>query len=117
MAKSLGQGWYKLWRAKEAAAFVETSASQGKICLGYVSVSFGRGDTWALTGVCEPDILSRYFRMRGYNVLHPMGWDAFGLPAENYYYKIHPEVAVKRNIKNFKRQLNEPGFSYIGAVK
>ena len=59
-------------------------------------------------------ILSRYYRMRGFNVLHPMGWDAFGLPAENYAIqkKIHPRFVVEKNIKNFTKQLRSLGFSY-----
>jgi leucyl-tRNA synthetase len=60
------------------------------------------------------DCISRYSRMQGYNVLHPMGWDAFGLPAENYALKtgISPQQAVQENIKNFKQQLMQMGFSY-----
>jgi leucyl-tRNA synthetase len=53
-------------------------------------------------------------RMQGHNVLHPMGWDAFGLPAEQYALKnkIHPRIAVEKNIANFKAQLSKIGFSY-----
>src|ERR1700750_2329330 len=65
-------------------------------------------------GYIAPDIYSRHMRMRGRNVLHPMGWDAFGLPAENYALKnkIHPRIAVERNITNFKSQLAKIGFDY-----
>ena len=69
-------------------------------------------------GHCEgqtaTDIVARYKRMRGFNVLHPMGWDSFGLPTENYAIKmgIHPEEITKRNIKTFKRQLKALGCSY-----
>ncbi len=65
-------------------------------------------------GYIATDIYSRFKRMNGFNVLHPMGWDAFGLPAENYAIKnkIHPEVAVKKNIKRFKEQLGIIGFDY-----
>ena len=60
------------------------------------------------------DIVSRYKRMNGYNVLHPMGWDAFGLPAEQYAIKTgqHPRVTTEANINNFRRQLQELGFAY-----
>lgn len=60
------------------------------------------------------DVLARYFRMRGYNVLHPMGWDAFGLPAENdaIAKKVNPHQLVPKNIANFKRQMQMLGFSY-----
>ena len=65
-------------------------------------------------GYTATDIVSRYKRMKGYNVLHPMGWDSFGLPAENYAIKTgtHPDVITKENIKTFTRQLKSLGFSY-----
>jgi leucyl-tRNA synthetase len=65
-------------------------------------------------GYTATDILARYKRMRGFNVLHPMGWDAFGLPAEQYAIKTgtHPRVTTERNIENFKRQIRSLGFSY-----
>jgi leucyl-tRNA synthetase len=65
-------------------------------------------------GYIATDIYSRFKRMNGFNVLHPMGWDAFGLPAENYAIKnkINPEIAVKNNIKKFKGQLEKIGFDY-----
>lgn len=65
-------------------------------------------------GYTATDILSRYKRTRGFNVLHPMGWDAFGLPAEQYALKtgIHPAETTKKAIDNFRRQLQTLGFSY-----
>ncbi len=65
-------------------------------------------------GYTATDIVSRYKRMRGFNVLHPMGWDAFGLPAENYAVKTgtHPRLTTERNIETFRRQLQMFGFSY-----
>src|SRR3989442_1490547 len=61
-----------------------------------------------------PDCWSRYKRLQGFNVLHPMGWDAFGSPAENDAIQkgIHPRVGTQRNIENFKRQLHEIGAMY-----
>ena len=60
------------------------------------------------------DIVARKKRLEGYNVLYPMGWDAFGLPTENYAIKnkIHPKIVTKNNIANFKRQLKSLGFSF-----
>ncbi len=60
------------------------------------------------------DIVARKKRLQGYNVLYPMGWDAFGLPTENYAIKnhIHPEIVTKDNIANFKKQLKSLGFSF-----
>jgi leucyl-tRNA synthetase len=65
-------------------------------------------------GYTATDILARYRRMRGFNVLHPMGWDAFGLPAEQYAVETntHPRVTTERNINTFRRQIQSLGFSY-----
>ncbi len=65
-------------------------------------------------GYTATDIVARYKRMKGFNVLHPMGWDAFGLPAEQYAIKTgqHPAITTHANIDNFRRQLKMLGFSY-----
>ena len=65
-------------------------------------------------GYTATDIIARFKRMNGFNVLHPMGWDSFGLPAEQYAIKTgqHPSVTTFRNIDNFRRQLKMLGFSY-----
>jgi leucyl-tRNA synthetase len=65
-------------------------------------------------GYIATDVYSRFKRMNGFNILHPMGWDAFGLPLENYAIKnkINPEIAVKKNIKRFKDQLHMIGLDY-----
>src|SRR6266542_4473778 len=65
-------------------------------------------------GYTATDIVARYKRMRGFNVLHPMGWDAFGLPAEQYAIKSgqHPAVTTRENVAKFKLQLKRIGFSY-----
>ncbi len=65
-------------------------------------------------GYTATDILCRYMRMNGRDVLHPMGWDAFGLPAENFALQtgIHPREVTRKNIANFKRQIRSLGFSY-----
>ena len=65
-------------------------------------------------GYTATDIVARYQRLRGFNVLHPMGWDAFGLPAEQYAIKTgtHPQETTANNVARFKRQLQALGFSY-----
>jgi leucyl-tRNA synthetase len=65
-------------------------------------------------GYTATDIIARYKRMKGFNVLHPMGWDAFGLPAEQYAIKtgIHPRITTQKSIENFKRQLKSIGLSF-----
>jgi leucyl-tRNA synthetase len=65
-------------------------------------------------GYCATDVVARYKRMRGFNVLHPMGFDAFGLPAEQYAveHNVHPAITTERNIHTYRRQLKTFGFSY-----
>ncbi len=65
-------------------------------------------------GYTATDIITRMKRMRGFNVLHPMGWDAFGLPAENFAIKtgIHPRVTTEKAVANFRRQIDSIGFAY-----
>ena len=65
-------------------------------------------------GYTATDIVCRYKRMRGFNVLHPMGWDAFGLPAEQFAIEkgVHPAVTTQKNVENFRRQIKSLGFSY-----
>ena len=65
-------------------------------------------------GYTATDIIARYKRLRGFNVLHPMGWDAFGLPAEQYAIKSgqHPAITTRENVAKFKNQLRRIGFSY-----
>jgi len=65
-------------------------------------------------GYTASDIVARYKRMRGFNVLHPMGWDAFGLPAEQYALKTgtHPKITTEKNVRRFREQLQKLGFSY-----
>ena len=70
-------------------------------------------------GYTASDAYKRFKKSQGYNVLHPMGWDAFGLPTEQYAIKTgkHPEETTKTNVENFKQQLKQMGFVMIGNVK
>src|SRR3989344_7396067 len=103
------KGGYKLWRA------ADTSKNPKKYVLDMVPYPSGEGlHVGHLLGYVGSDILSRYFRMRGFNVLHPMGCDACGLPAENYAIKTktHPAASVAKNVEGFRKQLKSMGFSY-----
>lgn len=107
--------WQKYWSAKKTYKTEDKSKKNKFYVLDMFPYPSGDGlHVGHVEGYTASDIISRYKRMNGFNVLHPMGWDAFGLPAENYAIKkkIHPKIAVDRNIKNFKRQLNSIGFDY-----
>jgi len=100
---------YKIWHAKDLPK------KKHLYILDMFPYPSGEGlHVGHVEGYTASDILSRYYRMQGYEVLHPMGWDAFGLPAENYALKTKkpPQEVVPKNIKHFKEQLKSLGFSY-----
>ena len=107
--------WQKVWD-DEKAFQVGTDYSKPKF---YALVEFPYPSGQGLhVGHPRPytalDIVSRKRRMQGYNVLYPMGWDAFGLPTENYAIKnkIHPKIVTKNNVERFKAQLHSLGYSF-----
>ncbi|MBA65098.1 MAG: leucine--tRNA ligase [Candidatus Marinimicrobia bacterium] len=107
--------WQKLWE-EEKTFKAELDKTKEKV---YVLDMFPYPSGSGLhvghpLGYTATDIYSRFKRLQGFNVLHPMGWDAFGLPAEQYAIKTgtHPKITTKENIKNFKRQIQMLGFSY-----
>ncbi|MEK7182061.1 MAG: class I tRNA ligase family protein, partial [Patescibacteria group bacterium] len=65
-------------------------------------------------GYIATDVVARMKQLQGYGVLHPMGWDAFGLPAEQYALKnkVHPEISTRENVATYKKQLQMIGFTY-----
>jgi leucyl-tRNA synthetase len=121
MAKAIEPAWQKQWAEREAfrtpnpgdAGF---DASKPKFyCLDMFPYPSGAGlHVGHPEGYTATDILCRYMRMTGHNVLHPMGWDAFGLPAEQYAVQtnVHPAITTRKAIETFKRQLQRFGFSY-----
>ncbi len=107
--------WQKFW--DENKTFKTESISTKPKYYALDMFPFPSGDGLHVghpEGYTATDIMSRYKRMLGFNVLHPMGWDSFGLPAENYAMKTgtHPDVTTKKNIATFTRQLKALGFSY-----
>ncbi len=107
--------WQRIWKETELYKTKDVSKKPKFYVLDMFPYPSGAGlHVGHLRGYIATDVIARMKMMQGYNVLHPMGWDAFGLPAENYAikHKIHPAVAVKRNIKNFKKQLSKIGFTY-----
>lgn len=108
--------WQDSWYASDAFA-APTTAGKGTKAYILDMFPYPSGDGLHVghpEGYTASDIFSRYLRMQGKAVLHPMGWDAFGLPAENYAIKTgtHPAETTKKNIANFKRQIQSLGFSY-----
>ena len=113
--KAIEKKWQRVWDEKKVFQTDNDTSKKKKYILDMFPYPSGAGlHVGHPLGYIASDIVSRYYRMNGYRVLHPMGWDAFGLPAENYAIKsgIHPDKITKSNIKTFKRQLRSLGFSY-----
>src|SRR4026209_2582134 len=107
--------WQKFWEDNKTFRTPDTSAKPRYYLLDMFPYPSGSGlHVGHPEGYTATDILARYKRMRGYHVLHPMGWDAFGLPAEQYAIETgtHPRVTTQRNIETFKRQLISLGTDY-----
>lgn len=107
--------WQQKWAETKIYEAVDTSAKPKKYILEYFPYPSGAAmHVGHVRNYTIGDAMARYYRMQGFNVLHPMGWDAFGLPAENYAIKngISPKEAIKENTAKFKRQLTQMGFSY-----
>ncbi|MBO0476036.1 leucine--tRNA ligase [Vagococcus sp. DIV0080] len=107
--------WQDYWRNNETFKTEETSDKEKFYALDMFPYPSGQGlHVGHPKGYTSTDVLSRYKRAKGYNVLHPMGWDAFGLPAEQYALDTgnDPAEFTAKNIQTFKRQLNSLGFSY-----
>ncbi len=107
--------WQDYWEREKVFETDKKSDKPKFYCLDMFPYPSGEGlHVGHPRGYVATDTFSHFKRMRGYNVLHPMGWDAFGLPAENYAIKtgIHPKITVEENIKHFKEQLKSIGFSY-----
>nr|Q3APY5.1 RecName: Full=Leucine--tRNA ligase; AltName: Full=Leucyl-tRNA synthetase; Short=LeuRS [Chlorobium chlorochromatii CaD3] len=112
---SIEKKWQTRWQA-EATFATGTDHSKPKYyVLDMFPYPSGSGlHVGHLEGYTASDIIARYKRSSGYNVLHPMGWDAFGLPAEQFAIKTgtHPRITTEANVKNFKGTLQAMGFSY-----
>ena len=107
--------WQKYWEEKWCFKAITGSDKKPYYVLVEFPYPSGNGlHVGHVRGYTAQDAIARMKRMQGYNVLYPMGWDAFGAPAEQYAIKnhIHPKEAVKKNIQNFKRQMMDLGFSF-----
>lgn len=107
--------WQQYWDENETFKVVEDPDKPKYYILDMFPYPSGSGlHVGHPEGYTATDIISRYKRMNGFNVLHPMGWDAFGLPAERYAMQtgIHPSITTQQNISTFKRQIKMLGLSY-----
>jgi leucyl-tRNA synthetase len=107
--------WQEYWKKNKIFESHKDSSKKKFYILDMFPYPSGAGlHVGHVTGYTGTDIIARYMRQKGYNVLHPMGWDSFGLPAEQYAIRTgtHPEITTKKNIATYKKQLEILGFSY-----
>ncbi|OGC87855.1 leucine--tRNA ligase [Candidatus Adlerbacteria bacterium RIFCSPHIGHO2_02_FULL_54_18] len=113
--KEIERKWQDRWEKSAAFTAEDNSQKPKQYILDMFPYPSGEGlHVGHVEGYTATDIYSRYKRMKGFNVLHPMGWDAFGLPAENYAIKtsVAPQETTDKSINNFRRQIKALGFSY-----
>jgi leucyl-tRNA synthetase len=113
--KDIESKWQAKWEADKIYQATEDPTKPKKYILEYFPYPSGAAmHVGHVRNYTIGDAIARYNRMQGYNVLHPMGWDAFGLPAENYAIKnkVSPRVAIDENTMRFREQLMQMGFSY-----
>ncbi len=113
--KNIEPKWQRHWEENKTFKVVEDPSKEKFYCLDMFPYPSGSGlHVGHAEGYSATDILSRYKRMKGFAVLHPMGWDAFGLPAEQYALQTgtHPAIKTQENVDNFRRQIKALGFSY-----
>src|SRR3954465_10836098 len=112
--QDLDKKWQHKWAATRAFEVTADPSKPKYYCLEMFAYPSGHAHVGHVRNYIIGDVMARTKRMRGYNVLHPFGWDAFGLPAENAAIKngIHPEVSTRANIAHMKGQLQRLGISY-----
>ncbi|WP_337746694.1 leucine--tRNA ligase [Victivallis vadensis] len=112
---SIEKKWQRFWEENKTFKAVDFADKPKYYVLDMFPYPSGAGlHVGHPEGYTATDIICRYRRMKGDNVLHPMGWDAFGLPAEQYAVETgtHPEITTQKNVDNFRRQIKSLGFSY-----
>src|SRR6185312_399613 len=113
--KEIEPKWQAKWEADKIYQASEDRKKPKKYVLEYFPYPSGAAmHVGHVRNYTIGDAIARFNRMNGFNVLHPMGWDAFGLPAENYaiQHKVSPRQAIDENTARFKKQLMQMGFSY-----
>lgn len=112
--RQIEEKWQKMWEEKKIFQVTEDASKKKYYLLEMFPYPSGKIHMGHVRNYTIGDVVARYKRMRGLNVLHPMGWDAFGMPAENAAIErnIHPAAWTRDNIDNMKKQLKRMGFSY-----
>ncbi len=113
--KAIERKWQNYWEEHKTFKAVDDFSKPKRYVLDMFPYPSGAGlHVGHPEGYTATDIYCRYLRMKGFNVLHPMGWDAFGLPAEQYAVETgtHPEITTRKNIDRFRKQIKSLGFSY-----
>jgi len=113
--RAVERKWQKIWRQKQLFKATIDPKKPKYYVLDMFPYPSGAGlHVGHVTGYTGTDIVARYKRQKGFNVLHPMGWDSFGLPAEQFAIRTgtHPSVTTKTNIDTYRRQLESLGYSY-----
>ena len=113
--RAIEKKWQRIWKEKKIFKATVDHAKPKYYVLDMFPYPSGAGlHVGHVTGYTGTDIIARYKRQKGFNVLHPMGWDSFGLPAEQFAIRTgtHPKVTTKTNIDTYRRQLESLGFSY-----
>ena len=114
LAEAVESRWQKIWEEEKTFGVSERSPRPKFYLLEMFPYPSGRIHMGHVRNYSIGDVVARFKRLQGYNVLHPMGWDAFGLPAENaaIQHGTHPAVWTRENIANMRTQLKRMGFSY-----
>ena len=111
--KSLEPRWQQQWATKDLFRAGVRSGAPKRYVLAMLPYPSGEMHMGHVRVYCITDVLARYARKRGFDVLHPLGWDSFGLPAENAAIKegLHPAIRTPNNIASFKEDVNALGIS------